>query len=236
MKPSNSSPIRQPIPLKLKRLTRVGLVSLVALAPAILAAQTAEDSRLTAITDKLDAVHVYYLERESGQRYTVDAGPDKPAVSPVFFYEGSAQSLRDDLLLKEPPVETGVVRVGLGEIYMSIQDLQSSDVHYALISDPWQVSEARRVNEDENFNETPIFAVQMKGKDGFLSMKNTDGTPLLPLFVESQRALAAVDIMVQQNPDMKGGLAVSALPLSTAVSDMVNGRLDVESVIFIPPQ
>lgn len=233
---SVTSTTRKPSPLELKRLIRVGLASLFALAPPMLLAQSEENARLEAIADKLDAVPVYYLERENGQRYTVDAGPDKPAVAPVFFYVGSAQSLRDDLLLKESPVDTSVVRAGLGEVYMSIQDSQSSEISYALIGDPWQVSEARRVNQDDSFNQTPLFAVQLKDKSGFLTMKNADGTQLLPLFVESQRALAAVNGMVQQNQDLDGGLTVSAVPLGTAVSDMVNGRLDVETVIFIPPQ
>lgn len=241
MKQPTPSPLKQHSRPGVDRLARNGLATLVALAllallPALVSAQTDDGARFEAIADKLDAVPVYFLERMNGQRYTVDAGQDEPAVAPVFFYAESARSLRDDLQTREPPVETSVTRAGLGEIYMSIRDAEESEVSYALIGEPRQVSEARRINQDDDFSQAPVFAVQREDDGRFLPMRDTDGTLQLPLFIESQRARAAVEVMAQQNPDREDELVVSALPLQTAVNDMVSGRLDIESVIFIPPR
>lgn len=236
MKPLKPFTKRLPASQGLQGLARKSLATLIALSPALLVAQSDEELHLNVIADKLDAVTVYYLEYSGGERYSVDAGPGRPAVAPVFFYSASAQSLRDDLLTKEPPVETRLTAAGLGEVYMSIQDSASSSVSYALIGDPWQVNEARRLNEDALFNQTPVFAVQEAASGGFLTMRNSEGVSVMPLFIESQRALAAVELMEQQNPEVQQELTVIALPLQTAISDMVNGKLSAESVIFIPPQ
>ena len=220
-----------------KRFSRYLLVPLMAfLIPTALAAQPKEAASPDAIAEKLNAVPVYYLERNSGKSHTVDAGPDKPAVAPVFFYSGSASSLRDDLLTKTPPIETSLVRAGLGKIYLNMRNPEKSDFRYALIADPTQVDAARRITGNEDFNETPVFAVRQKEEGGFLTMKNPDGTVALPLFIESQRAYAALNIVLQQNKDMDGKLAVSALPLQTAINDMIGGRLEANAVVFIPPQ
>ncbi|PPI79394.1 hypothetical protein DXI23_03845 [Marinobacter flavimaris] len=202
----------------------------------VFAAETQNATKLKAIADKLNAVPVYFLERPTGERYTVDAGKDGVTVVPVFFYAGSAGSLRDDLLTKEPPVETMVIQKGLGEIYSNMQNSKHSKVKHALIADPAQVDAARRIMKDDSFNETPVFAVRMKDGGGFLTMKNADETHSLPFFIESQRAFAALNLMVNQNEDFKGQLAIAAIPLKTAVNDMLDGRLETRTVLFIPPQ
>ena len=197
-------------------------------------AESGED--LKAIAEKLNAVPVYFLTQTTGKLYTIDPGGDKASVVPVFFYAGSAESLQDDLLNKEPPVKTTVVQEGLGEIYSNIGNKEKSTLKHALIADPAQVDAARRITKNESFNETPVFAVSMKDGSGFLTMENSDGTHSLPFFIESQRAFAALNLMVNQNHDFEGKLTIAAIPLRTAVSDMINGRLETRTVLFIPPQ
>lgn len=220
-----------------KRLTTYSLTALcLLLTSAALAGDTESGKELKAITEKLNAVPVYFLKQTTGELYTIDPGVDEASVVPVFFYAGSAESLQDDLLTKKPPVKTTVVQEGLGEIYSSMRNREKSELKHALIADPAQVDAARRITNNNSFNETPVFAVRMKDGSGFLTMKNADGTHSLPFFVESQRAFAALNLMVNQNDDFEGKLAVSAIPLRTAVGDMIDGRLETKNVLFIPPQ
>lgn len=193
-----------------------------------------ENVELDQVARKLDRVPVFYLVRENGVPHTVSANNNGKAIAPVFFYRQSAESLQKDL--SGQGTDLSIKETALGRVYLQLSE-QSSDGHrFALIGDPGQVMQARILNGDDSFNAVPVFSVRQQSTDSHLTMLDSEGNQVLPLFIESQRVQAALAIVQEQNTDMSEDLEIVAVPLETVVSDMVRGRLPYEKVVLVPPQ
>lgn len=198
------------------------------------AAAQDDEIQLEEVAQKLNQVPVFYLVREGGDPHTVSANNSGNAIAPVFFYRQSAESLQTDL--SEQGSDLTIKETALGKVYLQLTEQKSNQPRFALIGDPGQVMQARILNEDDSFNAVPLFSVRQESTGSHLTMNDSQGNQVLPLFVESQRVKAALAIVQEQNSDMAEDLEIVAIPLETVVSDMVNGGLPFEKVQFIPPQ
>lgn len=189
---------------------------------------------LDQVADKLDQVPVFYLVRENGDPHTVSANSNDQPIAPVFFYRQSAESLQKDL--SEQRTELSIKEAALGSVYLQLSKQNSAGPRFALIGDPGQVMQARILNEDNSFNAVPVFSVRHESTGSHLTMRDSEGAQVLPLFIESQRVKAALAIVQEQASDSSEDLEIVAVPLETVVSDMVNGRLPYEKVLFVPPR
>lgn len=196
-------------------------------------AAQASKAHLAQIATKLDQVPVYYLVNEDGSLHVVRTDNEQ-SVAPVFFYRQSAESLRQDLSTMDSSFT--IKEAALGQIYLQLAERKSNEPRFALIGDPGQVMLARIVNEDHSFNAVPVFSVRQGSTGSHLTMLDSEGEQVVPLFIESQRVKTALSIMQKQNSAISEDLGIVAISLETVVSDMVNGSLPYQKVRFIPPQ
>lgn len=193
---------------------------------------TAEEGPSTTgeeIADKLNAVSVHYLELETGEPFSYQR--DDSQLIPTFFYQGAAEYLRDDLIEQSVITYASAVVAGLGDVYGK----PDADRHrFVLMSTPGQLAQARRFNDDPDFDQVPLFAVRHRDSGEFLTMTANEQT-VLPFFIESQRVVQALSLLETQSTDSDEWRIV-AIPLATVVSDLHSGRLKVQQVQFIGPQ
>jgi hypothetical protein len=181
-----------------------------------------------AIAQKLNAVQVHYLVLESGAPFSYQR-PDGRLV-PAFFYQDAAAYFRDDLIEQSQINQASPVAAGLGDVYLH----QGDDQHrFVLMANPEQLAQARRFNENPEFDQVPLFAVKHRTSGDFLTM-SADSQAILPFFIESQRVARALSLMKAHGEDPEAWHIV-AIPLSTIVNDLHTGRLDIQKVRFIGP-
>lgn len=193
-------------------------------------AQTAGND---AVIDALNAVPVYFVTTASGLAPSVGAQQQSDFV-PVFLYQEEARIAKAELE-KQGAGQLVVNGLKLGAIYSGARDEAGESVRYGLVANPTQLAAAQRVSNGKSFEEVPVFIAKQKESGEVLTMKQSDGTLAVPLFLEFHRIEAALVALGKQLPDVAGTFRVEAYPLSAVVNDMQSGELDPRNVIMIPP-
>lgn len=193
-------------------------------------AQTAGND---AVIGALNAVPVYFVTTASGLAPSVGARQQSDFV-PVFLYQEEARIAKAELE-KQGAKQLVVKGLKLGAIYSGARDEAGEPVRYGLVANPTQLAAARRVSGTASFEEVPVFIAKHKESGEVMTMKQSDGTLAVPLFLEFHRIEAALDALGKQVPDLAGTFRVEAYPLSAVVNDMKSGALNPKNVIMIPP-
>ncbi|MBL1273838.1 MAG: hypothetical protein COB25_015435 [Oceanospirillales bacterium] len=193
----------------------------------------AQPADKAAVINALNAVPVYFVTTASGTAPAVGAKQQTDFV-PVFLYSEEAKIARAELE-REGAKALKVERAELGILYSGELNKGNKGVSYGLVANPTQRAAAQRVSNGKSFSEVPIFIAKHKNSGEVMTVKQSDGTLAVPLFLEFHRIEAALDALGKQLPDMEGSFKVEAYPLSAVVNDMQTGALDPVSVIMIPP-
>jgi hypothetical protein len=186
-----------------------------------------------AVINALNTVPVYFVTTASGSAPAVGAKQQSDFV-PVFLYSREADIARAELE-SEGATALKVVRAELGVLYSGELSEKNKGLNYGLVANPTQLAAARRISANSGFSEVPVFIAKDKQSGDVMTMKQSDGTLAVPLFLEFHRIEAALDALGKQVPSVADTFKVEAYPLSAIVSDMQTGALNPANVIMIPP-
>ena len=185
------------------------------------------------VINALNAVPVYYVTTASGSAPAVGAQQQADFV-PVFLYPEEANIAKAELE-RDGATALKVVRAELGVLYSGELSENHNGASYGLVANPTQRAAAQRVSNGKTFDEVPVFIAKHKESDEVLTMKQSDGTLAVPLFLEFHRIEAALNALGRQVPDAADTFKVEAYPLSAIVNDMQTGVLNPVNVVMIPP-
>ncbi|WP_417518104.1 Tic22 family protein [Marinobacter sp.] len=213
--------------MKMCQSILVGLCFLMAVAA------NAQPADKEAVINALNAVPVYYVTTASGAALAVGAQQQADFV-PVFLYPEEANIAKAELE-RDGATALKVVRAELGVLYSGELSKNTNGASYALVANPTQRAAAQRISNGKSFSEVPVFIAKHKESGEVMTMKQSDGTLAVPLFLEFHRIEAALDALGKQVPDVAGAFKVEAYPLSAIVNDMQTGALNPANVVMIPP-
>ncbi len=186
-----------------------------------------------AVIRALDAVPVYFVTTASGTPPSTGSQYESDFV-PVFLYPEEARIAKAELE-QQGADALKVTRAKLGSIYSGSGGEEGQSVRYGLVANPTQLAAARRETRDQDFNETPVFIAKSRGSDEVMTMKQSDGSLAVPLFLEHHRLKAVLAALGEQVPELEGEFRIEAYPLSAVVGDMNSGALNPGNVVMIPP-
>ncbi|NEO30803.1 MAG: hypothetical protein F6K36_10295 [Symploca sp. SIO3C6] len=172
------------------------------------------------------------------------------AVAGVFISPQDAQAFVERLKKDKPDLGNQVLvqAVSLSDIYQLDQKNEqqsandSEGLDFAFVPRQQQVQLAQQLlvrngQTQQQFQGVPLFYAKGGPEKGYLTVKQEDGTQVIPFFFEQGQLQAMVENFKRQNPNIADSVTMEVVPLENVIDTLeTSDNKQLNNIVLVPSQ